>query len=113
MSQETKHSRWFEGRLGYWLLVAVVAVVAAGVTALLMNISERKAEQRRPFIRVVEVTDNDTDPAKWGRNWPAQYDSYRRTALQTKTRFGGHQGSESLPEEKIARDPWLKRMFAG
>ena len=63
MSQETKHARWFEGRLGYWLLVAVVAVVAAGVTALLMNISERKAEQRRPFIRVVEVTDNDTDPA--------------------------------------------------
>ncbi len=62
MSQETKHSRWFEGRLGYWVLVAVVAVVAAGVTALLMNISERKAEQRRPFIRVVEVTDNDTIP---------------------------------------------------
>jgi len=113
MSQETKHSRWFEGRLGYWLLVAVVAVVAAGVTALLMNISERKAEQRRPFIRVVDVTDNDTDPAKWGRNWPAEYDSYRKTALKTSTKFGGHAGSEALPQEKIDRDPWLKRMFLG
>ena len=28
----------------------------------------------------------------------------------TRTRFGG---SEALPEQKIERDPWLKRMFAG
>jgi nitrite reductase (cytochrome c-552) len=100
-------------RVGYLSLIAVVAAVAAGLTALLANIFERKAEQRTPYVRLVEVGENDTDPAKWGKNWPAQYDSYRRTALQTKTRFGGHQGSEALPEEKIARDPWLKRMFAG
>jgi nitrite reductase (cytochrome c-552) len=100
-------------RAGYLSLIAVVAAAAAGLTALLANIFERKAEQRAPYVRLVEVGENDTDPAKWGKNWPAQYDSYRRTALQTKTRFGGHQGSEALPEEKIARDPWLKRMFAG
>jgi nitrite reductase (cytochrome c-552) len=62
---------------------------------------------------VVEVGENDTDPAKWGRNWPQQYDGYKRTALPTRTRFGGHGGNEALPEEKIARDPWLKRMFLG
>jgi nitrite reductase (cytochrome c-552) len=100
-------------RAGYLALIAVVAMAAAGLTALLANIFERKAEQRRPYVRLVEVGENDTDPAKWGKNWPAQYDSYRRTALPTKTRFGGHQGSEALPEEKIARDPWLKRMFNG
>lgn len=100
-------------RTGYLALIAVVAAGAAGLTALLTNIFERKAEQRTPYVRLVEVGDDDTDPAKWGKNWPAQYDSYRRTAIATKTRFGGHQGSESLPEEKIARDPWLKRMFAG
>jgi nitrite reductase (cytochrome c-552) len=104
---------FWQTRAGYLALIAVVATIAAGLTALFANIFERKAEQRTPYVRLVEVGENDTDPAKWGKNWPAQYDSYRRTALSTKTRFGGHQGSESLPEEKIDRDPWLKRMFAG
>jgi nitrite reductase (cytochrome c-552) len=35
------------------------------------------------------------------------------TALTTRTRYGGHGGGESLPAEKIDRDPWLKRMFLG
>jgi nitrite reductase (cytochrome c-552) len=61
----------------------------------------------------VQVTEDDTDPAKWGANWPKQYDAYKRTALPTRTRFGGHGGSEALPDEKIERDPWLKRMFLG
>ncbi|MDF3068471.1 MAG: nitrite reductase [Polyangiaceae bacterium] len=113
MEESPKQVPWYRGRAGYGVLVAVVAAAAAGVTALLMNISERKAEQRVPYVRVVEVTENDTDPAKWGRNWPAQYDSYRKTALRTATKFGGHAGSEALPEEKIERDPWLKRMFLG
>jgi nitrite reductase (cytochrome c-552) len=104
---------WYRRRAAYGALTAVIAAAAAGVTALLMNISERKQEQRTPFVRLVEVTENDTDPAKWGRNWPAQYDGYKRTALKTSTKFGGHAGSEALPEEKIARDPWLKRMFLG
>ena len=60
-----------------------------------------------------EVTEDTTDPAKWRANWPKQYDSYLLTAQTTRTRFGGHGGSEALPEEKIARDPWLKRMFLG
>jgi len=97
----------------YLTLIAVVAATAAGLTALLTNIFERKAEQREPYVRLVEVGENDTDPTIWGKNWPAQYDSYKRTAQLTKTRFGGHQGSETLPEEKIVRDPWLKRMFNG
>ena len=94
-------------------LVVVVAVVAAGVTALLVDIFRKKTEQRNPFVRVVEVGENDTNAAKWGRNWPMQYDGYRRTILPTSTRFGGHGGSEALPPEKIERDPWLRRMFLG
>jgi len=100
-------------RFTFVTLIAVVAAASAGVTALLINIFERKVEQRTPYVRLVEVTENDTDPVKWGTNWPLQYDGYKRTALPTKTRFGGHGGSEHLPEEKIARDPWLKRMFLG
>ncbi len=99
------------------LLIAAVAVGAAVaavlVTALLVNIFERKAEALNPHVRLVQVTDDTTDPAVWGRNWPRQYDAYGRTAITTRTRFGGHGGSESMPAEKIERDPWLKRMFAG
>src|SRR5262245_13906520 len=91
----------------------VVAVATALVTALLVNIFERKSEARSPYVRLAEVTEDTTDPAKWGVNWPKQYDSYLLTAQTTRTRFGGHGGSEALPEEKIARDPWLKRMFLG
>jgi len=104
---------WFRSRGVYIALTVVVATATAGGVALLMNIFERKVEQRSPYVRVVEVGENDTDPAKWGKNWPAQYDGYKRTAIGTKTRFGGHGGSEALPEEKIERDPWLKRMFLG
>jgi nitrite reductase (cytochrome c-552) len=94
-------------------MIIVVAVAFFAVVALLNNISERKSEARNPYVRLVEVDEDTTDPAVWGLNWPKQYDSYIRTALKTKTRFGGHGGSEALPEEKIERDPWLKRMFLG
>ncbi len=94
-------------------LLLLATLASALVTALLVNMIERKAEARRPYVRLVEVTEDDTDPEKWGINWPRQLDSYKRTAVATRTRFGGHGGSEALPEQKIERDPWLKRMFLG
>ena len=102
--------------LRFWphaLILAAFAAGTAGLTALLLNINERKAEGRRAYVRLVEVDEETTDPAVWGTNWPKQYDSYRLTALSTRTRFGGHGGSEALPEQKIERDPWLQRMFRG
>jgi nitrite reductase (cytochrome c-552) len=103
----------FDRRGTYVALTLLVAVLAAGTTALLTDIFQKKVEQRNTYVRLVEVGEDDTDPAKWGKNWPLQYDGYRRTALPTKTKFGGHGGSEALPDEKIERDPWLKRMFLG
>src|SRR5215510_12949081 len=100
-------------RTAMLVTIVAVAVAAALVTALLVNIFQRKAEARNPYVRLTEVTEDTTDPKQWGINWPKQYDSYLLTAQTTRTRFGGHGGSEALPEEKIARDPWLKRMFLG
>jgi nitrite reductase (cytochrome c-552) len=94
-------------------IVVAAAAATAGATALVINIFERKAEERTPYVRVVEVGEDDTDPAKWGKNWPAEFDGYRRTAITTRTRFGGHGGNEAVPQEKIERDPWLRRMFLG
>ena len=95
------------------LLAAVAiacAVVAALIAALLTNIIERKHEAKNPYVRLVDVTEDTVDSAPWGTNWSREYDSYRRTIDSTRTMFGG---SESMPAQKIERDPWLKRMFAG
>jgi nitrite reductase (cytochrome c-552) len=98
---------------GRWLLagVAVAAAVAAFLTALLLtSIFQRKQEAKNPYVRLVEVGEETTDPAPWGMNWPREYDGYRRTSETTRTHFGG---SEALPAQKSDRDPWLKRLFAG
>jgi nitrite reductase (cytochrome c-552) len=72
---------------------------------------------------VVELTDDTDDPAIWGKNFPLQYDSYRRTVDQVRTRYGG---SEALPrtptdadprsvvaQSKLEEDPRLIAMWAG
>jgi nitrite reductase (cytochrome c-552) len=106
------------------LVIALIAVVAAVVGfTLLVNIFERKQEARNPFFRVVELTDTTEDPAVWGKNFPLQYDGYKRTTDQVRTRYGG---SEALPrtptqadprsvvsQSKIEEDPRLKTMWAG
>jgi len=111
-------------RRGLIVLTAVIAAVAAGGgVALLVNIVERKQEARNPFYRVVALTDDTDDPATWGKNFPLQYDGYRRTVDQVRTRFGG---SEALPrtptkadprsivgQSKLEEDPRLKTMWAG
>ena len=106
------------GRL--WLLAALGFAGIAGVTvlllALLTNIFERKQEARDAFVRVVEVTEATLDPKVWGQNWPNEYDSYLKTALPTTTKYGGRGvgASDAGPAaQKIERDPWLTRIFAG
>ena len=97
------------------LVAGVFALVAVGVAALLVNIAERKAEARSSFVRLVDVTENDVDPAKWGTNWPREFDGYKRTSEPTHTKYGGGSGGAegALPPQKSERDPWLKRVFAG
>src|SRR5688572_29384790 len=108
---ETKNDRFTRRRV---VLTAGVVALSGGVaflaTALLMNIFQRKQEAKNPYLRLVEISEETTDPAPWGMNWPRQYDGYRRTADISRTQYGG---SEALPDEKIERDPWLKRLFAG
>jgi nitrite reductase (cytochrome c-552) len=102
-----------------WWLIALGFLGVAGLTVLLLslltNIFERKQEARQPFVRVVEVTEDTMDPKMWGQNWPAQYDSYLRTSLPTATKYGGRGlgASDAGPaEQKLDREPWLRRIFA-
>ncbi len=103
-------SKWSRPR-ALVVAVGVGAAVGAGLlAALLTNIIERKHEAKNPYLRLVDVGEETVDAAPWGMNWSREYDGYQRTVDVTRTRFGG---SEAMPEEKIERDPWLKRMFAG
>jgi nitrite reductase (cytochrome c-552) len=120
--REASPGRW--ARLRPTVLAAVVAAVAAGaVAALLVNVFERKQEARNPFYRVVALNDETTDPAVWGKNFPMQYDAYKRTVDMVRTRYGGSEAHPRTPTDadprsvvaqaKIEEDSRLKTMWAG
>ena len=106
------------------VIVAVVAAIAAGgIAALLINIFQRKQEGKNPFYRVVQIDENTEDPAVWGKNFPAEYDGYKRTVDMTRTRYGGSEAEPRTPTKadprsivarsRLEQDPRLKTMWAG
>lgn len=117
-----------KARKGFGLkFLTLVAFLAAGAailgTALLTNIFERKQEARNPFFRVVELTDDTVDPEIWGKNFPLQYDGYKRTVDQVRTRYGGSEALHKTPtdadprsvlaQSRLEEDPRLKVMWDG
>jgi nitrite reductase (cytochrome c-552) len=107
----------------FGILVFLAAGGAIVGMFLLVSIFERKQEARNPFFRVVELTDETVDPAIWGKNFPQQYDDYRRTVDQERTRYGGSEAEPHTPtkadprsvvaQSRIEEDPRLKTMWAG
>ena len=103
--------------------VIVTAAATLGVGAMLLNVFERKQEAKRPFFQAVELTDESEDPAVWGRNFPQQYDDYRRTVDMTRTRYGGSEAVPHSPtkadprlatsQNKLEEDPRLVKLWAG
>lgn len=105
-----------------WITIGAAAATVA-LVALLVNIFEHKQEAKSPFYRVVEITDDTEDPAIWGKNFPLQYDAYKRTVDQVRTRFGGSEAVPHTPtaadprsivaQSRLEEDPRLKTMWAG
>lgn len=97
------------------LVAAAFALAAIGAALLLVNIAQRKQEAKNPYVKLVEVTENDVDPAKWGTNWPREFDGYKRTSEPSHTKYGGGWGGSegAVPPQKAVRDPWLTRIFSG
>src|SRR5687767_629133 len=87
----------------FLVVVAITAAASALVTALLVNIFERKQEAKNPYLRVVDVTEETVDPAVWGSNWPRQYDGYKQTVIASRTNFGR---SEERRVGKECRSGW-------
>ncbi len=103
--------------------VLITAAITVGITALLVNIMERKQEAKNPFYRVVDLTEETEDPAIWGKNFPQHFDDYRRTVDQVRTRYGGSEAVPRSPttadprsivsQSRLEEDPRLKTMWAG
>ena len=106
------NSRFSDRRgLAIWMYVAALAVVGIATFVVLLlyqNIVTRKAEATQHVFRVVDVDDTTTDPVLWGKNYPRQYDSYRRTVDLVRTKYGGSEAFQHLD-----RDPIWRRIFAG
>ncbi len=96
----------------FWIYVGVFVVAAgvtAGIAALLMNIQTRKAEAIQYPLKVVDIPDDELDPAVWGQNYPSQYDSFSKTEIDYgSTPYGG-----STPYSKLERYPAMTRLWAG
>ena len=108
------------------VFTALIILAGAGAmlgVILLVSIFQHKQEAKNPFFRVVELNDQIDDPAVWGKNFPLQYDDYRRTVDQQRTRYGGSEAMERTPthadprsvvaQSRIEEDPRLKTMWAG
>jgi nitrite reductase (cytochrome c-552) len=104
------HSHPLRG-FALWVYVVVLAGVAVATFLVLLlrqNIVTRKAEATQHVFRVVDVDDSTTDPVLWGKNYPRQYDSYRRTVDVVETKYGGSEAFQHLD-----RDPVWRRIFNG
>jgi nitrite reductase (cytochrome c-552) len=107
----------------FLLVIVVTAIAAAAITGLLVNIFEHKQEARNPYYRVAELKDTTVDPAVWGQDFPQQYDMYKRTVDQVRTKYGGSEAQPRTPtqadprsvvaQSRLEQDPRLKTMWAG
>jgi nitrite reductase (cytochrome c-552) len=108
-------------------MFSILVLLAAGASVVgmfvLISVFEHKQEAKNPFFRVVELNEEIDDPAIWGKNFPLQYDDYRRTVDQVRTRYGGSEAMPRTPtqadprsvvaQSRLEEDPRLKTMWAG
>jgi len=95
-------------RTTFLVLIAAAAVGTFLIAALLMNITERKYEATQTYLPLANITEETVDPEEWGKNFPRQFDGYKRTVDTARTKYGG---SEAF--QRLDADPLLKRIFAG
>jgi nitrite reductase (cytochrome c-552) len=96
-------------KLSRWTYLELTGIVLIGaVMLLLVNVNQRKREARDTFVEVVKLTEDTVEPAEWGKNFPREYDGFKRTREMQATKYGG-----SVPFSHLDKDPRLRRMFAG
>ena len=105
------------------VLILITTIIGFIGSYVLIDISEKKLEQKNPFFKVVEIGQLEDDPAVWGKNFPHQYETYLKTVDQVRTKHGGSEAMPRTPskadprsivaQSKLEEDPRLKLMWAG
>lgn len=105
------------------LLVILTAILGSIAGYVLISISEKKNEAKHPFFKVVNIGPMEDDPEVWGKNFPLQYDTYKRTVDQERTRYGGSEALPRVPDKadprsvvaqsRLEEDSRLKKIWAG
>ncbi len=114
MNQTKKPSRLLWA--GVFLIAG--ALVTIGIASLLISIFERRSEAQNPYFQVVAIDGNTQDPAVWGRNFPLQYESFRRTAIMPvedqQVQVPVAPDTRTIvAHSKIEQDPRLVTMWQG
>lgn len=111
-SKHFKNNESAKSKLPLWAGAAIIVMVAA-VTVLLgllaVSIMERRWEAQRPALVLKPIADWEPDNAKWGQNFPREYESYLKTSItDTKTKFAG-----AFPRDYLEADPYQVILYAG
>jgi len=102
-------------RARLFLFVAFGILAGVGIGALLVTIAIRQQEARQTYLKIVEIPQDEPDPAIWGRNFPAEYEAYIKTMKTSElvkySQYGRYGGSEAF--SRLDKYPNLKAIFAG
>ncbi len=92
-------------------LAAVFALATFGLGLLAASVMERRTEaeiaKKTTIVQPIDAW--EVDSAKWGANFPREYDSYKRMADdKTLTKYGG-----AVPRDYLVETPANVILFAG
>lgn len=91
------------------ILFIVTAVVVFLLGLLASSILNRKNEAKYKYVPQVEISENEPRNEEWGKNFPAEYQSFLQTA---DTTFGSLQGGSQM-RDMLEEDTRLVVLFAG
>jgi nitrite reductase (cytochrome c-552) len=104
-----KNSFTLKIRFLHLALFITTLIATVAVLYLLLDIRQKKAEALRFPALVTTIGENELDPAVWGRDFPAEYESFQKTKINYgRTPYGG-----SEPYSKLERYPAMKTLWAG
>jgi nitrite reductase (cytochrome c-552) len=93
----------------YGIVFFGAVLITAGVALLLTSVNQRQNEARMSPLKVVDIAEDELDPAVWGQNFPVQYEMFMRTQENYgSTPYGG-----SEKYSKLERYPAMIRLWAG
>ncbi|MDX2075034.1 MAG: ammonia-forming cytochrome c nitrite reductase subunit c552 [bacterium] len=86
-----------------------LVLLGVGIGALLTSVTTRQVEARQYPLKVVEIGENEIDPAIWGKNFPLHYDRF----MMTQENYGQTPYGGSDNYSKLERYPAMIRIWAG